>query len=129
MFRSSLDVPASRRVHGRIREGATVRSRAQLTVLGSFEGPVTIEPDAVLTVQGAYNGRIDSNKGTLILYGQVGLDISAIVGQLAVGIDSLVTTDDGAYRLAADGQLIPVTGNQPAGSFFEAHPESVGRQQ
>lgn len=112
-----LDVAASTKIQGRIRNGATIRSGAQLTVYGSFEGPALVEADAILMVQGAYNGHLTYNDGTVILYGQVGLDTSAITGQLAVGIDSLITMADGAYRLAPDGQLIPVHGNQPAGSF------------
>ena len=116
-FAEHIDIASSRTIQGAVRKGATIRSGAQLTVQGAFVGPVIIESDAVLMVQGSFNGEIQQNDGTLILYGQVSLDLDQPTGRLAVGIDSLVTIDRGAFRLSPEGELIELRGNQPAGSF------------
>lgn len=116
-LREHIDITFSRTIRGAVREGATIRSGSQLTVQGSFVGPIIIEPDAVLMVQGSFNGSIQRNDGTLILYGQVTLDLGQPTGRLAVGIDSLITTHRGVFRLSTDGELIAVHGSQGAGSF------------
>lgn len=116
-FTEHLDVARSRTIQGAIREGATVRSGAQLTVQGAFVGPIIVESDAILMVQGSFNGDIQQNDGTLILFGQASLDLGQPTGRLAVGVDSLITTDRGAFRLSPDGELIELHGSQPAGSF------------
>ncbi|GAA3739563.1 hypothetical protein GCM10022239_14010 [Leifsonia bigeumensis] len=116
-FPEHLVVTSDRMIQGAVRAGATVRSGGQLTVLGAFLGPAIVEADAILMVQGSFNGEIERNDGALLLYGQVGFEPRAGVGRVAVGVDSLITTSRGAFRLAPDGDLIEVHGDQPAGSF------------
>ena len=113
-FVDHLDVRSSRTIQGTLRAGATVRSGVQLTVQGAFVGQAVVEADAILMVQGSFNGDIQQNDGTVILYGQVSLDLTRAVGQLAVGTDSLISTDSGHFRLAGDGELIEVHGGGPA---------------
>lgn len=113
-----LIVETSRTVIGALHDGATVRKGAQLTVNGAVVGPIHVESDSIFMVQGSFNGSIEANEGTLILCGQVDLDLDAIFGNVAVAIDSLVTTPHGHFRLLPNGDLEALTESRyPAGSF------------
>lgn len=113
-----LIVETSRTVIGALRDGATVRNGAQLTVNGAVVGPIRVEADSIFMVQGSFNGWIEANEGTLILCGQVDLDLDAIVGNVAVAIDSLLTTPQGPFRLLPNGELEALTESRyPVGSF------------
>lgn len=69
-------------------------------------------------VLGSFTATIETNDGTVILSGQVDLDLAGIVGAVAVAIDSLVITRDGDFRLLPDGQPEELTlTHYPAGSF------------
>jgi hypothetical protein len=113
-----LIVDTSRTITGTLRAGATIRSRSQLTVLGLVTGAVHVEEDSILMVQGSFDGSIVNNEGTIILYGQATLDLDSIAGKVAVGIDSLLITPQGDFRLLHDGALEELTESRyPAGSF------------
>ena len=113
-----LFVEADRTLLGTLRNGATITNGAQLTVNGAVTGPIHVEVDGILMVQGSFTGTIETNAGTVILSGQVGLDFDTIEGAVAVAIGSLLTTRDGPFRLQPDGQLEELTqSHYPAGSF------------
>lgn len=117
-IQSHLIVETSRTITGALHDGATIRNGAQLTVLGAATGEFHVATASVLMVQGNFDGTITGNDGTVLLYGRVGLDPDDIIGNVAVGVDSLVATRHGDFRLLPDGELEELTASvYPVGSF------------
>lgn len=120
-----LVVETSRTVTGALRNGTTVRNGAQLTVYGAVSGSIHVEIDSILMAQGSFTGSIETSDGTILLYGQVDIELDEIVGNVAIGIGSLLTTRHGSFRLLPDGELEELTASHHSDGSFQVHTDRV----
>lgn len=116
-FENVVRVDSNLTVQGALSKGAEILTGAHLVVHGTFAGPLDVAKDGFCTVKGVFTGTVSSNEGLLLLYGVISTPLDPSFGKVVVGIDSLITGNDGRlYTLLFDGSLEAVVGDVRAGS-------------
>ena len=107
-----VEVTSDLKVTGTVSAGANIAPGKHLVVVGSAVGRFVLEDDAYLTVNGSFTGEIVDSDGLTTLNGMAVVNPGDVPGELAIGVGSLVVTDDGRFRLKRDGTLLEVVDDQ-----------------
>ncbi|SEO09561.1 hypothetical protein [Cryobacterium luteum] len=103
-----VEVTRDLKVTGTVSAGANIAPGKHLVVVGAAIGRFVLEDDAYLTINGSFTGEIVDSDGLTTISGMAVVNPGNVPGELAIGVGSLVVTDDGRFRLNRDGTLSEV---------------------
>lgn len=112
-----VEVTSDLKVTGAVSAGANIAAGKHLVVEGAAAGRFLLGEDAYLTVNGSFAGEIIESDGLAILNGMAVLNPADVPGELAIGVGSLVVTDDRHFKLNPDGTLSELGGDHQAVSL------------